>query len=422
MTALRADDAAAAQPSETAALYPSKTVWTVMALGFFAIVFEGYDLVVYGACVPALLAEPGWGLTPPQVGLIGSAALLGMFAGAPFAGWLADRFGRRLVFIGLLTLFSIMMIAAAYAPTPQTLGLARFFAGLGFGGLPPTVAALIVEFAPPKRKVLFSAITFTSFGFGGILAGALAFNLIDKIGFRGLFAFGGLPLVTLIPLVYWLLPESPSFRKSSGAPGTPGQSFNPWDGVIRGGALPATTLFSLANLFSFLMVFGVLTWIPQLMRGAGLGAAAAIFLPVFSLGGIIGALSGGWAADRFGARRVVTAQYLICALSLGLLTVSAPLPVTGLLMFIAGAAANQSVLFTYVATHYGPQSRATAGGVTQGIGRLGAGAGPLLGGLLVGAGAGFGGNVALFAAAAVCAAIAAFLVPRPAPMASKTAG
>ena len=60
-----------------------RSAYLVIAIGFLAIVFEGYDLIVYGAVVPALLAEPGWGLTPERVGAIGGAALFGMFVGAP---------------------------------------------------------------------------------------------------------------------------------------------------------------------------------------------------------------------------------------------------------------------------------------------------------------------------------------------------
>src|SRR5262249_47177599 len=88
-----------------------------------------------------------------------------------------------------------------------------------------------------------------------------------------------------------------------------------------------------------------------------------------------------------------------------------------MMVLIVGATAlsNQSVLFGYIATHYASEFRATALGVTSGIGRLGAASGPFVGGLLVGAGAGLGGSVGFFAAAAVVAAAAAFLVPRIAP-------
>lgn len=176
---------------------PTHSAYLVVALGFLAVVSEGYDLIVFGSVVPALLAQPGWDLTPARVGAIGSLALLGMFVGAPASGWLSDRFGRRKLFIGLLIWFSTMMILVAVAPTPQLLGLFRFLAGLGFGGIPPTAIALVVEFAPPRRRVLSNAIMLSGFSIGGVLAALLSIALLADIGFRGLFALGALPLVTL---------------------------------------------------------------------------------------------------------------------------------------------------------------------------------------------------------------------------------
>lgn len=53
----------------------------VVALCFLTIVFDGYDLIVYGSALPSLLAE-GWGMGPAQAGAIGSYALAGMLLGA----------------------------------------------------------------------------------------------------------------------------------------------------------------------------------------------------------------------------------------------------------------------------------------------------------------------------------------------------
>ena len=55
-----------------------RSTYLVVAFGFGAVLFEGYDLVVYGSVVPALLAYKEWALTATQVGAIGSVSLLGM--------------------------------------------------------------------------------------------------------------------------------------------------------------------------------------------------------------------------------------------------------------------------------------------------------------------------------------------------------
>ena len=384
----------------------ARSPWLVVLLGFAAIVFDGYDLIVYGSSVPALLAQPGWDLSPAEVGAIGSYALLGMLVGAIASGWLTDRFGRRRVFVGCLAWFSVMMLGAALAPGPELLGVFRFLAGLGFGGIAPTAIALVVEVAPVARRNLLNAVMLAGFPVGGVLAAILAVGLLEPYGFRLLFGLGVLPLVTLVPLALWLLPESPQFTRARTRTA----------GVLRGGVATSALLFAVANFCGFLLVFGLNTWLPQLMRLAGYNLGSALgFLLALNVGGVLGGLAGSGLSDRFGARWVATVLFVVAAGSLALLAVPLPTVLVYLVVTLAGAASvgNQIVVYGYVATHYPAAVRATALGFTSGIGRLGAAAGPLLGGLLVAAGFGLGMNVSVFAAVAVLGAFAAALVPRP---------
>ncbi len=391
-----------------------RAVSTVVALGFGALVFEGYDLIVYGTAVPALLAYPAWNLTPARVGAIGGAAFIGMFLGAPLAGWLSDRFGHRRLFIGLLSFFSLMMILAAAAPTPALFALFRFLAGVGFGGIPPTAIAQAYEFAPRDRKVVLTAVMLSGFGIGAILAAGLSILLLGHVGFRLMFGFGALPLVTLVPLAAWLLPGAPG--PEAEAHRRPAATrISPWRGVLRGGAAVSTVLFAAANFFALLLSFALNTWLPQLMRGAGYPLGSALqFLLLLDIGALAGALLGGWIADRIGGRKVVIAMFLIGAVSLACLSLHMPSILFKVLIFITGAVAvgNQSVLFGFMAAHYPQASRATAIGATSGVGRLGAAAGPLLGGLLLKAGAHLSGNVLVFAAVSVLAGLSIFFIPR----------
>lgn len=382
-----------------------------VALCFGAIVFDGYDLIIYGSAVPALLQYEPWGLTPAQAGAISSYALLGMFVGAIAAGTLTDLVGRRRLFIASLAWFSLMMALVAAAPDPTTLGLFRFLAGLGFGGIPPTAIALVVEVAPAARKHLVNGLMLCGFPVGGVVASLLAIALLEPAGFRALFAIGALPLITLVPLAVWLLPESPSFS------GRTRTQRGELARLLRGRSSIATLLFVVANFCGFLLVFGLNTWLPQLMRGAGyeLGSALA-FLLVLNVGAIAGGIGGSALADGVGSRWVATALFAAAVAALALIAVPLPTVVLHLLVFVAGAATtgNQIVVYGYVAAHYPPTNRATALGLSSGIGRLGAVTGPALGGALVAAGIGLAGNVGVFAIVAVAGALACALVPRPA--------
>ena len=84
----------------------------------------------------------------------------------------------------------------------------RFVTGLGIGALIATTGTLVTEFAPPGKKNLASAISYAGVPLGSLIGALLAILLLDAIGWRGLFMFGALPLVTLLPLAFLKMPES----------------------------------------------------------------------------------------------------------------------------------------------------------------------------------------------------------------------
>jgi len=386
----------------------ARAPWVVIGLGFAAVVFDGYDLIVYGSAVPALLGNPKWGLTPAEVGNIGSLALIGMFVGAITVGALTYKIGNRLAFIGSLAWFSVMMLFVASAPNPELLGLARFLAGLGFGGIAPAAIALVTEVSPPGRRSFYNAMMLCGFPVGGVLAGIAGLTILQPFGFRALFAMGGLPLVTLLPLAIILLPESTSVDRTK-------RVKTQVDGLFRGRTAAALGLLTLANVAGFLLVYGLNTWLPQLMRQAGYPLQSAIgFLLVFNIGAVFGALTGSALADRYGPRRIATGAFCVGVVSIALLATSLPTTALYICIAVAGAASvgTQIVMFSYVAIHFNAPHRPAALGVTTGFGRLGSAAGPTVGGYLLSSGLTFGWNFMFFAGVALVGAVAAVAVPR----------
>ncbi len=384
----------------------------VIGLCLLTIVFDGYDLIVYGSVVPKLLADPGWGLTPAEVGLIGSYALLGMLIGGVTAGTITDLIGRRRTVIGCLSLFSVAMLACALAPDPGAFGVFRFAAGIGLGGVAPTVIALTVESAPAHRRNLNNALVCAGFPLGGMLAAVLALVFLEPLGFRFMFAVGALPLVTVVPLALWLLPESPVFDRRLGARSAR-HRLTALGRALRSRLAVPIVLFAVANFAGLLVSYGLNTWLPQLMRAAGYAVGPAlVFLLVLNAGAVVGGLFGASLSDRLGPKYVTPIAFLVAAASI--FALSAKLPIAALygLIFVAGASTvgTQLVLFGRIAIHFAPEMRATSVGVTSGFGRLGAMAGPLVGGYLAQLGAGFAVNFQIFAGAALLAALATFLV------------
>lgn len=378
----------------------------VVAICFAAIVFDGYDLIIYGSTAPVLLAYEPWGLSPAQVGAIGSYALMGMFVGAVSAGALTDRFGRRRMFLSCLSLYSLAMIFVALSPSPTILGITRFIAGLGFGGIAPVAVALIVEIARPGQRNKLNAVMLAGLPVGGVLAAIAALLLLEPLGFRALWAFGAIALVTVVPLAWKFIPEA--------SMATEQRVRTVWiRDLLSPRELFTIVMFSVANFMGFLLVFGLNIWLPTLLREAGYSLGSALgFQLLLNLGAVAGGLAGSAVADRYGSRLVAACAFAVAALAIAGMSTTPPSVVMLLITFAAGAGSigTQIVVFGYVATHYPTAVRATALGLTTGIGRLGAVCGPLVGGFLLSAGVAFGWAFGFFAVMALLGALACLLV------------
>lgn len=381
----------------------------VVFVCFAAIIFDGYDLIVYGSTVPSLLAYEEWSLSPAQVGAIGGYALMGMLFGALASGPLTDRFGRRKLFLGCLTLYSTTMLLVAVAPDPTTLGILRFIAGLGFGGIAPVAIALVVEVARPHERQRLNAIMLAGMPVGGMIAAFSAIAFLDDIGFRGLWALGGIALVTVLPLAWFVIPET--------APTVVAKKSNPMRRLGNRHDITALAAFAMANFAGFLLVFGLNTWLPQLMREAnyGLGSALAFQL-LLNIGAVLGGVTGSALADRLGARRVAPVAFLVATAAVAVMGFTPPTGVLVVAVFAAGAGSigTQIIVFGYVATYFSTEVRGTALGLTTGVGRLGAVCGPMVGGFLLASGLDNGWVFGSFGVIAALGGLACLLVPRAA--------
>ena len=404
-------DAAAPVAAQESGLPAGRQLW-VLGLCFATIVFDGYDLIVYGSVVPELLEHRAWDLSPQQVGAIGSLALVGMLLGALAVGALTDLIGRRKVLLGCLVWFSVAMALCAIAPTPAAFAAFRLLAGLGLGGVMPTTVALTIEWAPPGKQQIFNALMFSGYSVGGVLAALLAIWLLPEHSFRTLFAFGALPLVTVVPLAYRFLPESRHFRRGQRSGGQ-GPAVGP-AALFTRRYVAATLLFPLAAFFALLTVYGLNTWLPEIMRKAGYPLTSGLsFLVVLNAGAVTGAVLGSFLADKVGPRAVTAAGFLVAAGSVIAMSRGLPLGLLYLVVAAAGCGSvgTQILLNGYVASYYDSAQRATALGWTLGVGRLGAILGPTMGGFLLASDLGVDWNFYIFAAAAVLGATALLLVP-----------
>ena len=133
-----------------------RTVLWVVGLATVGLMFDGYDLVVYGTVVSTFLRDPTQigPVNPALAGALGSYALVGVLVGALLAGSVGDFLGRRKVMLIAYAWFSIGMGITALTSSAGLFGVMRFVTGLGVGALVATTGAIVSEFAPPGEKNL----------------------------------------------------------------------------------------------------------------------------------------------------------------------------------------------------------------------------------------------------------------------------
>lgn len=417
----------------------SRFHWMVMALCALLLIFDGYDLFIYGVVLPVLMQE--WGLTPMQAGALGSYALFGMMFGALGFGTLADRIGRKKGIAICFALFSSATILNGFASSPTEFGIFRFIAGLGCGGLMPNAVALMNEYAPKRLRSTLVAVMFSGYSVGGMLSAGVGIYMLPRFGWESMFFAAAVPLL-LLPVILYYLPESVGFLVRQGRQVEARELLkrvDPTAGLpadaalevadVKGASVSVLALFKegrtvrtlsiwVAFFCCLLMVYALSSWLPKLMAGAGYSLGSSLsFLLALNFGGMAGAIVGGWLGDRFNLVKVMIGFFVAAAVSISLLGFKSPTPLLYGLIFIAGATTigTQILLYACAAQFYGLSIRSTGLGWASGIGRNGAIVGPLLGGALMAVNLPLQLNFMAFAIPGAIAALAmtVFALSRP---------
>ncbi|MBT2533817.1 aromatic acid/H+ symport family MFS transporter [Arthrobacter sp. ISL-48] len=368
------------------------------------VVFDGYDLIVYGTVQSSLINDTGWGLTKATAGTVGSMAFLGMMIGAIFAGRMSDAFGRRRTILGCAIVFSIFTILCAFAPNAPVFGGLRLLAGIGLGGLVPSANALVAELVPAKWRSTIATLMMSGVPIGGSIAASAGIPLIPAFGWPAMFLIAVLALLVVIPLGLRYLPETLSPVRAGDQAKEPAG----FGSLLRAPFLGMSLLYAFATLVTLFAWYGLGTWLPNLMQLAGYNLGSALtFALALNLGAVAGSVITAWAGTRFGPVPAAIAAAAVAAVALGVLVAGPPVTVVYLMLVLAGVGTHgtQCLVIAAVASHYPAHLRGTALGWALGVGRIGAVAAPQAGGLLLAAGLGVSSNFLAFAAAAAVAAI-----------------
>lgn len=373
---------------------------------FFIMMFDGYDVVIYGATIPMLKAE--WGLSNIVAGSISSYTTMGTAIGAVLFGLYSDRFGRKRIIILTTLIFSLFTLLSGFAPTPLLFVICRVIAGLGFGGVMPNIAALISEYAPTKHRAAIISLIFCGYSVGAMLASFSGQVLLEKFGWQPVYWIAGLPLLTL-PFIVRIIPES--INSLIQQKDTKGlviilQKIEPMlpkdvqfayveqekiqkstvRDLFKNKLGLSTMMFWLSCFCTFILMYSLNTWLPTLMMNAGYDLKSSLmFIVALQFGSIAGTMIFGNLIKFLGFKRVLIPLYLVGAVSLTLIGFSKNIYLAYGLIIIIGAASLglQNMSNAYVAEYYSVDVRAAALGSTMAFGRIGSIVAPTYMGILL---------------------------------------
>lgn len=377
-----------------------------IALCFAVAVLEGFDIQAIGVAAPRL--APELGLAPNQMSWVFFASNLALVLGASVGGWLADKLGRKPVFVGAVAAFGAATFATAFAAEYEVLIAARAVAGFGFGAALPNMMAVAADISRPERRASTATMMFCGMPLGGGLCAALTQLLPPDYDWRILFLVGGILPLMLAPAVLLFMRETGA-RPDSGAASRVNVA-----GALFGERRATPTLLLWATFFpTLLILYLILYWLPMLVVDKGLDRALAPQAAMaFNFASVVGALAFGRIVDAAGPRWPLTAAYAALIAVLVALALASELTLILALsaavgFFLMGA---NYALYGVAASYYPRAVRGTGSGASIAVGRVGAIVGPVLPGLLLTSGATADQIINLMAPAAGMAAVAVFVL------------
>ena len=334
----------------------------------------------------------------------------GILIGALAGGRLADRFGRRRLFVVTLLWYAAFTVATGLSPDLGAVYLLRLLAALGVGAEYAIVNAAIAELIPARVRGKANAVVMNFWPVGAVLAGLLAYLVLDTLAvgaatsWRYLFVLGGL-LALVVLFFRRRIPESPRWLVARGrhdeaeqilaaleartgrrtrlplAPAAESSEMGRRQGLgellrRHRGRLALGALLDLAEAFGYYGIFALLS-VVVLHQVHVSERAIPFFYVVGNLGGLAGGLAMAAVFDRVGHRLTVGVSYLAAAGGIGLLalaTASRSATLVTLAFVVANAAGTAAWTSAYPTfTELFPTHLRGAGvGASVAVGRIGA--------------------------------------------------
>ncbi|MDC4635465.1 MFS transporter [Acinetobacter baumannii] len=386
--------------------------WLLVGLCILLNIVDGYDVQVMSFTAASVSKE--WALSGSVLGILISLGLVGMAFGSLFIAPIADKVGRRTIILSCLLLSGITMLFSSHVMNPYQLGILRFITGIGIGGLLTNGAVMANEFSTTKWKNLSVALLSTGYAIGAVVGGMIAYRLIGTVGWRSVFMCGGIFTLTVLILVYFVLPESVEYQLIKRQPNSIERinktlakfniqaihSFPAYKELTHGkvsiktlfkGNFKARTIFVWIAFFSVMAgQYFILTWTPKLLTMAGMTPEQGVSLGIIlNFGGILGAILMAFLTVRYQINLVLSSFFALTAIFITVFVLNSGNYIYSMwIAVLVGIFNNGCVAGMYALANstYDTEIRATGVGSAITMGRLGGILSPLGAGYLLDAG------------------------------------
>lgn len=359
---------------------------------------DGYALAIIGIALTTM--TPALHLGPVEIGIIGAASLVGIFAGGAVFGWLTDRVGRKIMYIADLLALAIFSILNGFATEPWQVIICRFCLGLAIGADYPIATSLLSEFVPKKYRGRLLGATFVVWAVGAAAAYGVGFALRDfgPDAWRVLVATPA--VFAIITLLFRLgTPESPRWLLTKGRVDEArtvikriyGSEYDISDlgageadvkrgriaDIFKGQYLKRTVFVAIFWTAQVIPLFAVYTFAPDLLASFGMTGDANLYGGTFliSMLFVVGGLPGLWLVDKIGRRKLLlwTFGIIVVALAIPVFipNVSAGPLFIALAIFALASGASSFIEMIYPNELFPTEVRATAVGVGTAVSRVG---------------------------------------------------
>ena len=390
--------------------------------------FDSMDTGLISFVLPVLSKE--WGLSPDQMGWIGSIGLVGMALGAVVSGTVADRIGRKKVFTITVLLYAIATGMCALAWSYEALLFFRFLVGFGLGGELPVAATLMSEYAPTKLRGRFIVLLESFWGIGWLVAACIAYLLIPEFGWKMAFLIGSLPALYVF-IIRLHMPESVRYliakKRISEAkdiildlekklhvesqpfdnellPAEAGTAENEQAGpgaLWSGKYIRRTIMLWLAWFGIVFSYYGIFMWLPSIVFQQGFAVVKTFeYVLIMTLAQLPGYYCAAWLVDVIGRKYTLSIFLLMSGVAsyfFGNAGSSETLLLWGATMSFFNLGA-WGVIYTYTPELYPTSMRALGSGWAAGFGRIGGMIAPALVGIMIGTQLGIDKVFMMFAA------------------------